>query len=111
MFPGAYGKPYTGQIISVDLKTMNAAPLNPAGSAGASRMPGFLRESCFLPAQDVVLCGVTLPPNNEGERWTPLYDCAANKWLACKIDGPNPAGKDGRNVSLGLVYDPKRGLA
>ncbi|KKL22651.1 hypothetical protein LCGC14_2433290, partial [marine sediment metagenome] len=38
------------------------------------------------------------------------YDCAANKWVSLKIGGPNPAGKKGRNVSLGLMYDAKRDL-
>ncbi len=110
LFPGNYGKPYSGQIVSVDLKTMAAALLNPAGMAGAAAMPGFLRETCYITSQDLLLTGVTLPPDAEHIRWTPVYDCAANKWIACNIGGPNPAGKDGRNVSMGLVYDAKRDL-
>ena len=94
----------------VDLKTLSAEILNPAGMAGAGKMPGFLRETCYVAPQDFVLAGVTLPTDGDGLRWTPAYDCAANKWIACKIEGPNPAGKDGRNVSLGLVYDAKRDL-
>lgn len=110
LFPSNYGKPYSGQIVSVDMKTMTAAVLNPAGMTGAARMPGFLRETCCVASQDLILTGVTLPLDGDGARWTPAYDCAANKWIACKIDGPNPAGKEGRNVSLGLVYDAKRDL-
>jgi len=41
---------------------------------------------------------------------TLAYDCAGNKWIGLKIAGPNPAGKRGRNVSQGAVYDPKRKL-
>jgi len=110
LFPGNYGKPYSGQIVSINLKTATAALLNPAGMDGASRMPGFQRETCYVAAHDLVLAGVTLPPDADGVRWTPAYDCAANKWIACKITGPNPTGKDGRNVSLGLVYDARRDL-
>ena len=110
LFPGSYGKPASGQIASVDVKTLKAELLNPAGMAGVAKMPGFLRETCYVTSQDFVLAGVTLPPDGDGPRWTPAYDCAANKWIGCKIDGPNPAGKEGRNVSLGLVYDLNRDL-
>ena len=108
LFPCSYGKPYSGQIVSVDLKTMTAAQLNPKGADEASHMPGFLRETCYVPSLDLVFTGVTLPPDLDGDRWTPTFDCAANKWIACRLDGPNPAGKEGRNVSLGLMYDAKR---
>ena len=110
LFPCAYGKPYMGQVVSVDWKSMAAAALNPKGMTGAANMPGFLRETCFATTQDVVVCGVTLPPDGNGVRWTPIYDCQANQWIAGNIGGPNPAGKDGRNVSLGLAYDAKRDL-
>ncbi len=110
LFPNSYGKPATGQIVAIDAKTLSAEALNPAGMAGAAKMPGFLRETCYVAPQDFVLAGVTLPADADGLRWTPVYDCAANKWIACKIEGPNPAGKEGRNVSLGLVYDAKRDL-
>lgn len=51
---------------------------------------------------------MTLALDADGIRWTPAYGCAANTWIACKIAGPNPAGKEGRDVSPGLVYDAKR---
>ncbi|MCY2953878.1 MAG: hypothetical protein NTU53_18195 [Planctomycetota bacterium] len=110
LFPGKYAKPYTGQIITVDLKTLAAANADPMGMAGAAMMPRFQRESCYVGSADLVLIGVTLAPGEDGVRWTPAYDCATNRWLGLRIDGPNPAGKDGRNVSLGLVYDAKRNL-
>ena len=90
------------------MKTGAAERLHPAGMAGAARMPAFLRETCYVASQDLLLTGVTLAADTDGIRWTPAYDGAANKWIACKIAGPNPAGKEGRNVSLGLVYDAKR---
>jgi hypothetical protein len=108
LFPGRYAKPYTGEIIAIDMKTATAQHLHPAGMAGATRMPAFLRETCYVASRDLLLTGVTLAPDADGIRWTPAYDCAANKWIACKITGPNPAGKEGRNVSLGLLYDAKR---
>ena len=73
-------------------------------------MPALDGESCYVASADLVLIGVTVSPGEDGLRWTPAYDCGANKWLSIRIDGPNPAGKDGRNVSLGLVYDAKRDL-
>ena len=112
LFPGRYAKPYTGEIISIAMKTAIVERLHPAGMAGAARMPAFLRESCYVASQDLLLTGVTLAPDADdsadGSRWTPAYDGAANTWIACRIGGPNPAGKEGRNVSLGLVYDAKR---
>ncbi len=112
LFPGRYANPYSGEIISIAMKTATAERLHPAGMAGAARMPAFLRETCYVASQDLLLTGVTLAPDAEnsadGIRWTPAYDCAANTWIACKIAGPNPAGTEGRNVSLGLVYDAKR---
>ena len=108
LFPGRYAKPYTGEIISIAMKTGTAERLHPAGMAGAARMPAFLRETCYVASQDLLLTGVTLAADTDGSRWTPAYDCAANTWIACKISGPNPAGKEGRNVSLGLVYDARR---
>jgi hypothetical protein len=112
LFPKRYAKPYTGEIIAIAMKTGTAELLHPAGMAGATRMPAFLRETCYVASQDLLLTGVTLAPDadnsKDGSRWTPAYDCAANTWIACKIASPNPAGKEGRNVSLGLVYDAKR---
>ena len=110
LFPCQYGKGYSGQIIAVDMKSMVAANLDPTGMAGASRMPGLLRETCYVESEDLVLVGVTFAPGDDGLRRTPALDCATNKWVGMRIDGPNPAGKEGRNVSLGLVYDARRNL-
>ncbi len=112
LFPARYGKGvYDGQVVSVDLKTGRAARLDPAGTGGIKAAPKLFRESCYEPAADlVIVAGTTLPAGADGVRLTPAYDCAANKWVALKLPGPHPAGKGGRNVSLGQMYDAKRGL-
>jgi len=111
LFNAYYGrKPYSGQVFGVDLKTLKAARLNPGGMAGCAAMPKLLRETCYVAPFDLVLTGVTMPPGDDGVRWTPAYDCAANKWVVLKISGPSPAGKRGRNVSMGLMYDARRKL-
>jgi hypothetical protein len=51
-----------------------------------------------------------LPADEKGFRRTPAYDCANNRWVALRIRGDDPNGKNGRNVSLGLMYDSKRKL-
>ena len=74
-----------------------------------------LRETCYDSANDLLVIGGTLPPDAKGLRRTPVYDCATNRWVALAIGGavnPNDPRKrgSGRNVSLGLMYDAKRGL-
>jgi hypothetical protein len=45
---------------------------------------------------------------------TGVQTCAlpisANRWISLRITGQDPSGKQGRNVSLGLMYDAKRKL-
>ena len=38
------------------------------------------------------------------------YDCNKNEWTVLKLGGTHPAGKAGRDVSVGAAYDAKRGL-
>ena len=108
----ARGKPFDGQVHSLDMTTLAARKLDPADAKGVT---GFLRETCYDSANDLLVIGGTLPPDADGLRRTPVYDCANNRWLALKIGGavnPNDPRKrgGGRNVSLGLMYDAKRGL-
>ena len=58
---------------------------------------------------DLLLAGANLRGGEKPWR-TPAYDCAANKWISLKITGDDPSGPEGRNVSLGLMYDAKRKL-
>jgi hypothetical protein len=108
LFPKKYG----GTLWALDCKTNALSALKPKGYAAAIRPITFWRELVYLPDADVIcVIGATLPPvGGEKLRHTLAYDCAGNRWLALKWTGPNPAGKGGRNVSQGAVYDPKRKL-
>ena len=66
---------------------------------------GSARESIYLPEYDVVLCGAMARRADGKPRWL-LYDCGRNAWKGIAIPGRDP----GANVSLGLMYDPRRKL-
>ena len=100
---------YDGQLHVVDLKSLEVGTLSPQGMAGATAVP-YLCQIRYDTEHDLLLVGATLPPGNDGSRRTPAYDCAANRWLSLKLAGDDPSGKQGRNVSLGLVYDAPRRL-
>ena len=105
-----YGEPpYDGVLHSVDLKTLEVARLEPAGLAAADKI-SYLCQLRYDRANDLVLCGCTPPPDGSGVRRTPAYDCANNRWVSLAIGGDDPSGPKGRNVSLGLMYDARRGL-
>ncbi|MDB5299512.1 MAG: hypothetical protein JWO87_1175, partial [Phycisphaerales bacterium] len=101
--------PYDGELYSLDLRTLEAAPLSPQGKAAASDIP-YLCQLRYDSDHDLLFAGATLPPGADGVRRTPAYDCAANRWVSLKITGDDPSGPKGRNVSLGLMYDAKRKL-
>ncbi len=100
---------YDGCLHTVDLKTLEVSRLTPEGSAAASAIP-YLCQIRYDSASDLLLVGATLPPGEDGLRRTPAYDCAANRWVSLRITGQDPSGPQGRNVSLGLMYDQRRGL-
>jgi len=100
---------YDGSLHAVDLKTLEVQRLAPEGSAAASAIP-YLCQIRYDSANDVLLVGATLPPGDDGLRRTPAYDCAANRWVSLRISGKDPNGPQGRNVSLGLMYDENRRL-
>jgi hypothetical protein len=99
--------PYDGQLYAVDVKTLTVARLSPAGMADAAAI-SYLCQIRYDEDNDLFLVGATLPPGKDGLRWTPAYDPDTNRWLALKIGGTDPSGPRGRNVSLGLMYDPAR---
>ena len=39
-----------------------------------------------------------------------LYDCRKNARFGVRLGGPQPLGKDGSQVFLGLMYDPTHRL-
>jgi len=101
---------FKGGLVAVDLKSQAAERLEPKGAARLAAADPYLRETCYDAANDLVVLGATLPPDADGLRRTPVYDAAANRWLALRIGGANPCGKKGRNVSLGLMFHPRRKL-
>lgn len=106
-----YGEKHTydGRIYAVDLKRQQVAELKPEGMAAAASIP-YLCQIRYDERHDLMLVGATLPPSPDGLRRTPAYDCAKNRWVSLKITGDDPHGERGRNVSLGMMYDRKRGL-
>ena len=109
LFPAAYGKQNIGQVFAIDLKENKASKLDPAGMDLLAGKIGFLRETCYHADADLVVCGSNIV-QPDGGFLTPAFDCAANTWKLLKLDGVNPAGKTGRNVSMGFMYDAKRRL-
>jgi hypothetical protein len=105
----AYRGPYDGIVYRVDLATNKVKRLQPAGHAGMKDI-GFLREQLYDPKNDLIVVGALLQADSDGVRRTPAYDLKHNRWIGLRIGGEHPHGKDGRNVSLGLMYDAKRKL-
>ncbi|HET6252192.1 MAG TPA: kelch repeat-containing protein [Tepidisphaeraceae bacterium] len=110
-FRKEYGdkKQYDGEIYALDMKTLVASHLSPNGKEAATAIP-YLCQIRYDAKHDMLLVGATLPPGADGLRRTPAYDCASNTWKSLKITGADPSGKQGRNVSLGLMYDDRRKL-
>jgi len=106
-----YGEKHTydGRIHAVDLKKQQVAELKPEGMAGAAAIP-YLCQIRYDAKHDLMLVGATLPPGPDGLRRTPAYDCQKNRWVSLRVTGDDPHGERGRNVSLGMMYDRKRGL-
>jgi hypothetical protein len=77
--------------------------------AAAAAIP-YLCQVRHDARNDLLLVGATLPPDRDGLRRTPAYDCAGNRWVSLRIAGDDPSGRAGRNVSLGLMYDARRKL-
>src|SRR2546426_1007517 len=104
-----YNGTYDGEVYSVDMRPPAVKQLSPAGKSAMSAV-NFLRENCYDPVNDLMVVGETLAADDQGLRRTVAYDCANNRWVSLKIGGDDPIGNEGRNVSLGLVYDTKRQL-
>jgi hypothetical protein len=98
---------YDGKLHVVDLKTLAVSTLTPKGSEAATAIP-YLCQIRYDSTNDLVLVGGTLPPDEAGLRRTPAYDPVEDRWVSLKITGDDPSGKNGRNVSLGMMYDAKR---
>lgn len=109
-----YGKPFDGQVWSVDLKTNRVAGLSPEGREHANRFAN-VDKSCYDADHDLLLMGTWL--RDAGDH-TPLpaYDCEHNRWVTLNIQyttgkrygRATRAFPHGR--SDGLMHDPKRKL-
>jgi hypothetical protein len=100
---------YDGQIYSIELDSGKVTALSPAGAKGMGEVR-FLRELVYEPESDLMIVGAMLPGKEGVPRRTPAYDGAKNRWVSLLLDGDHPHGKEGRNVSLGMIYDPQRKL-
>ncbi len=98
-------KPYDGQVHAVNLETGEVSALNPAGAERVREIP-YLCQLRYSPDHDLCLAGARM--SADGAPVTPAFDCAANAWTFLSLGGEDPNGKSGRNVSLGLMYDPQR---
>lgn len=101
--------PFDGTIAVIEVKSGEVRLLSPAGKDKAAAVP-YLCQFRFDPGSDLLLGGCTLEPDADGVHRTPAYDCAGDRWVSLRIGGDDPSGKKGRNVSLGMMYDPKRKL-
>ncbi len=110
LFPVGYGQKYNGQIVVIDMKELKATRITPQGTESMAGKLNFMRETCYDAENDVVLCGSNIV-QADGTFQTVLFDCATDEWKCRTLPGANPAGKAGRDVSMGLVYDAKRKLA
>jgi len=95
-----------GDVTACDLTSGQVALLGPAGK---ERAAASYREAVYLPEWDAVLIGARPAKADEKPRWL-LYDCGKNAWFAVHLPGADPLGKKRFNVSLGLMYDPRRKL-
>ncbi len=100
---------FNGVLHALDVTSGEVKMLTPAGSDKANAI-SYLCQLRYDKQHELVLCGCTLPPDADGFRRTPAYDCRNNRWVSLKIIGDDPSGKNGRNVSLGMMYDAIRKL-
>ncbi len=109
-----FPKKYAGQLYALDCRRNELAELKPGGANAAAATVNFWRELAYKPEADAVLVvGASLAPAGGGKdalRPSLAYDCGKNEWVVLNLDGTHPAGKAGRDVSLGCAYDAKRGL-
>jgi len=98
---------YNGLIQSVDLKSLEVSTLTPENAPAASAV-SYLCQIRYDPGNDLLVAGCTFSAN--GQRRTPAYDPATNRWISLNLLGDDPSGTKGRNVSLGLMYDRSRKL-
>lgn len=109
-----YGKPFDGQVWSLDLKSSVVKALSPDGQDKADRFANV--DKCVYDAEhDLLLLGTYL--NDAGDHTpTPAYDRKRNRWVLLDI-GYTTGTRSGRTTrafpharSDGLMFDAKRKL-
>lgn len=113
MIQGLYGKPYSGQVWALDLKSLVVSELAPTNMAAVAAGPRFgIDRGVYDPGSDLIVLGTLLPPGTDGVQRTPAYDCAGNRWVSLKLNyskkGDKPAVPIGH--SAGLMHDAQRKL-
>ena len=111
--PG-YGKPYNGEVWSVNLKTNLVKGLSPTGRQFADRFAN-VDKSCYDAAHDLLLMGTHLKGTGAH---TPMsaYDCVNNRWITLNIRYKTEIRlnrvrrKFPNERSDGMMYDPRRRL-
>lgn len=102
-----YEGPFDGQIYEIDMNSHEVAKLKVPNSAAMTDV-GFLREGVYVPELDIALLGLNFPLKEGQPRRTPIFDCSSNRWMYVELGGEDPSGREGFNVSLGMIYDPSR---
>lgn len=107
-FRKAYGDKvvYDGQLQEVDWSTKKVRTIVPANAEAARDVP-YLCQIRYDATNQLLLVGGTLPPGADSKRRTPVFDCAKDEWGSVLLEGDDPNGPRGRNVSLGLMFDAK----
>lgn len=100
---------YSGLWQAIDLPSGTVSRIVPENAAAAAAVI-YLPQIRLDPEHDLLLCGCLLPDDGTGARRTPAFDLKDNRWISLLITGDHPHGPQGRNVSLGLVYDARRKL-
>jgi hypothetical protein len=109
-----YGKPFDGQVWSLDLKTNAVTGLSPQGREHAIRFAN-IDKCCYDAANDLLLIGTYLKDGGEHTP-TPAFDCKSNRWVTLDLKYSN-GKRNGRTTrafphtrSDGLMFDSGRKL-
>lgn len=107
-----YGKPFDGQVWSLDLKTNTIKGLSPKGRQHAHRF-ATVDKCCYDADNDLLLMGTYLKDAGDHTP-TPAYDCQNNRWVT--LDLKYSTGKRYKRTtrafphtrSDGLMFDAER---
>lgn len=109
-----YGKPFDGEVWSLDLKTRNVKALAPRGREHAHLFSN-VDKCCYDAENDLLLLGAYLKDAGDHTP-TPAYDCRRNRWITLNIKyatgtrGERTTRAFPHQRSDGLMFDPLRKL-